>query len=389
MKTVPKNEMLPPVKTTPFGSSAQRLRGKEWLATAVLALLICWGLPRLWPRIEPFTPGPDYRLPYALSSDYFMVRRWYQHAVREYPVVMIGDSVTWGEYVRADETLPACMNRLAPGGRVANLGLGGAYPAALAGLVEYYGNAVTGTKVILHLNPLWMSSPETDLSGDNEARINHPRLLPQFVPLLKPYKAKGYKVWVEEGLSAVIERNTPILQLAEHLRLAYFDSMDIQGWVLQNPAHNPASAITLKLPEATREAKSRPVPWTAGDRKKQVYAWVPLDKSFQFAAFRATVRRLQKRGNRVFVLVGPFNTHMLTEGSARRYADLQQGINAWLNANHIPCHAAAVLPADEYADASHPLAAGYQRLAQALQADPAFQTWLVDKGDLPPKLGSK
>jgi hypothetical protein len=35
-----------------------------------------------------------------------------------------------------------------------------------------------------------------------------------------------------------------------------------------------------------------------------------------------------------------------------------------------------VLPSDEYADASHPLTEGYDRLAKRLAAEPVFKTWL-------------
>jgi hypothetical protein len=35
-----------------------------------------------------------------------------------------------------------------------------------------------------------------------------------------------------------------------------------------------------------------------------------------------------------------------------------------------------VLPSDEFADASHLLTEGYERLAKRLIADPVFKTWL-------------
>jgi hypothetical protein len=38
------------------------------------------------------------------------------------------------------------------------------------------------------------------------------------------------------------------------------------------------------------------------------------------------------------------------------------------------------LPSDEYADASHPLAPGYARLARALFDDDVFRAWLAGDG---------
>jgi lysophospholipase L1-like esterase len=81
---------------------------------------------------------------------------------------------------------------------------------------------------------------------------------------------------------------------------------------------------------------------------------------------------LQRRGNRVFVVVGPFNEHMLTPENRAIYADRKAAVAAWLAENKVPHVVAAVLPSEFYADASHPLAEGYAAMAKQLMAAEGF-----------------
>jgi hypothetical protein len=74
----------------------------------------------------------------------------------------------------------------------------------------------------------------------------------------------------------------------------------------------------------------------------------------------------------VFVLVGPFNEHMLKEPSLKTYRRIKGEIAAWLEAEKIPHFVPAALPSELYADASHPLGPGYQALARQLLADQSF-----------------
>jgi hypothetical protein len=74
----------------------------------------------------------------------------------------------------------------------------------------------------------------------------------------------------------------------------------------------------------------------------------------------------------VFVLVGPYNEHMLTEASRSRYQDVKGTIERWLQAQQLPYLAPPVLPSAEYGDSSHPLAAGYRRLARQLADEALF-----------------
>jgi hypothetical protein len=74
----------------------------------------------------------------------------------------------------------------------------------------------------------------------------------------------------------------------------------------------------------------------------------------------------------VFVVVGPFNEHVLTPASRERYQHVRATIAAWLQGNRIPHLVPAPLPSEQYGDASHPLAEGYRELARQLADDPFF-----------------
>jgi len=106
-----------------------------------------------------FEPSPDYRVPYGLSSDYWLYERYCRSACSNYDTLVVGDSVVWGHFVPADNTLSHHLNNLAGRPRFANLGADGTHPAALEGLLRYYATDISNKNVILHLNPLWMTSP--------------------------------------------------------------------------------------------------------------------------------------------------------------------------------------------------------------------------------------
>ena len=104
-----------------------------------------------------------------------------------------------------------------------------------------------------------------------------------------------------------------------------------------------------------------------------------MKTSLQWQAFRTTAELLLDRGNRVFVIVGPFNEHMLTDASRERYATVKKQVETWLSDKAIPFHRAKELPSSEYADASHPLNAGYERLAKRVYSQANFQRWLGNR----------
>src|SRR5262249_23048489 len=201
-----------------------------------------------------------------------------------------------------------------------------------------------------------------------QAPFNHPDLVPQFCPRIPRYQAE-----VSKRIGIVIDRQVPFTGWTRHLQEAYFDQMDLPGWTLEHPYDNPAGQLTRALPPPDDHAREEPVPWFTRGRKPEAAPWVDLDRSIQWHRFQRAVRVLQERGNRVFVLVGPYNEHMLTDSSRRRYREVKGTIETWLQEHQLTYLAPPVLPSQEYGDASHPLASGYLRLARQLGGLAFFQ----------------
>jgi hypothetical protein len=133
---------------------------------------------------------------------------------------------------------------------------------------------------------------------------------------------------------------------------------------LDHPYDIPFEAVTRGLPLSDDTLRHEPIPWTRRGIKKEDFVWVEPETSLQWRAFRRCVEILERRGNRVFVLVGPFNEHMLTEQSLKRYQDVKLAIETWLREKQLPYLAPEPLPSELYADASHPLSEGYAQLAR-------------------------
>ena len=354
----------------PFAANEIRLSLRQWAVVAGVLLAVLLGIPTLWQRIEPFEAGPDYRMPHDLGRDYWTFQRFCREAAAEEKTLWIGDSVVWGHYVPADETLTHHLNRLSGEGQFANLGVDGIEPAAMTGLLKHYGRSVSGRDVVLHCNPLWMSDRQRDLQTTKQRPINHPRLLPQFSPQIPCYKAT-----LSERIGVTIEHRVAFFGWARHLREAYFDSHSVAEWSLDHPYDNPAAAVTLELPS------HGPTPMSAEERRpwhekgaRSTPPWVELETSLQWRFFRESVETLRARGNRVLVVVGPLNEHMFARKpeSLQTYVALKQEVEAWLKAEGLPYCIPAPLPSDDYADTSHPLAEGYARLAERLLQDEAF-----------------
>ena len=353
----------------PFGSNAIRLSARDWALAAALVAAVLVALPLLWERIEPLDAGPDYRLPYRLSNDYWTYARLCREAAGPDRTLVIGDSVVWGHYVAPRQTLSAHLGALTRPGRFANLGVDGIHPAAMAGLVRHYGRAISGCRVLLHCNLLWMSSDRRDLRVDKEFAFNHPRLVPQFDPWIPCYREP-----IAGRLAITIGRTLPFCGWADHLRIAYWDDLDLPAWTVEHPYACPARAVTLRLPSPDEPPSPAPDarPWTDKGVPRFAPPWVRLADSLQWASFQRTVATLRQRGNRVFVLVGPFNEHMLEPGSLQAYKERTREAEAWFKVEGIPYAIPDPLPSECYADASHPLGDGYRLLAERILADRAF-----------------
>jgi hypothetical protein len=337
--------------------------------------------------VEKLDVEPDYRIPKDLSSDYWLYSRYAGQAAAAYDTLVIGDSVIWGEYVTRGQTLSHYLNELAGQQRFANLGIDGSDPVSLAGLVEFYAGGVKGKKVVLLCNPLWMSSARRDLQ-EPESQLNHMHLVPQFDSRIACHSLWRQKLSgiggvrlmlravlalrrekLSEHIGIAVEQRVPFEGWTTHLQQAYYRDadgtpLDIPNWTLKHPYENPFRPLTRGLPPSDYRLHAEPIIWKARGIPAQDYPWIDLDKSLQWESFRRTVDILQRRGNEVFVLLGPFNEHLLTPASRDVYRKRKATIESWLKEKKVSYLAPLPLATDLYADASHPLAAGYEALAR-------------------------
>src|ERR1700728_3918663 len=87
-----------------------RLDVRQCALTLGIILLVIALTPPLWKRVERFDTGPDYRIPYDLSKDYWLYQHRLADKIDPHSIVMLGDSVVWGEYVLPDGTWSHFLN---------------------------------------------------------------------------------------------------------------------------------------------------------------------------------------------------------------------------------------------------------------------------------------
>jgi hypothetical protein len=354
-----------------YGSAEMPLSVRHWLCAAAAVLAVLAGLPAIGERNEALRPEPDYRIPYEKSNDYWLFERYSRLAASESKTLVVGDSVAWGEYVAADETLSHHLSALAGEKRFVNLGVDGMYPVAMAGLLEQYGGGISNCRVILHFNPLWMASREHDLRAGKEFRFNHPQLLPQFSREIPAYKAS-----YADRLEIAAERLLPFRPWVRHWRLECLGGADLARWTLAHPYASPISAAE-RGGEGDDPARRSNLAWKERGVTVQDFPWVALEESPQWRAFRDSVELLRRQGDKVLVVVGPFNEYMLTAGSLKGYRRVVSEVENWLRQNGVPYFTPPALPSEYYADASHPLSEGYAMLAHEILASQAFQKLMV------------
>ena len=382
---------LSPAGDVPFGVNEMRLTARQWLIAIAILLVVALSTPAIWEKVERFTTGPDYRLPYLLSKDYWLYGRRLREVKEPSQIVLLGDSVVWGEYVLPDGTLSHFLNQQSgETNRFVNGGVNGLFPLALEGLVRNYGQSLRHRKVIVHCNLLWMTSPKADLSLEKEEPFNHSRLVPQFRPRIPSYKADA-----SERLGAIVERNVSFLSWVNHLQDAYFGQKSILKWTLAddggspprypNVWRNPLSQINLAVPGAPEDdpqrgpRSARHIPWSTNAVGTTRFDWVALESSLQWHAFQRVIEMLEQRDDEIFVVLGPFNEHMIAGDNRPTYRELRDGVAAWLSKKQIAHAVPEPLPSLLYADASHPLTEGYEQLAKQIFLDASFQKWLVRK----------
>lgn len=333
--------------TVPFGVNEVRLNARQWVATFFIVALLLALTPWVWGRLDRFETGSDYRLPYQLSKDYWLYGRRAEQVVGRNKVLLLGDSVIWGEYVAPNGTLAHFLNEQAGAtNRFVNLGLNGLFPLAQEGLVNNYGRSLQRERILVHFNLLWLTSPKADLSSEKEVPFNHSSLVPQFTPHIPSYRADA-----NDRLATIVQRNVPFLQWVGHIQNAYFDQRSVLSWTLAeaggspprylNASRNPLSQISLTVPAAPVEdpergpKSARHKAWSAEGQGPTRFEWVNLEASLQWRAFQRLVNELRARGNSVFVVVGPFNDHLVAEDNRATCRRLRDGVGEWLKQNQI------------------------------------------------------
>jgi hypothetical protein len=180
-----------------------------------------------------------------------------------------------------------------------------------------------------------------------------------------------------------------------HLQNAYFGQQSIPKWTLAeaggdpprypNVYRNPLSQISLTVPaEPQNDPQRGPFsprhkPWSTNSPGTTQFEWVALDQSLQWHAFQRVIEVLRARDNDVFVVLGPFNEHLMAAANRPAYCKIHDEIAGWLIGNQIPHFLPEPLPSALYADASHPLTEGYELLAKRLYGDTIFQKWISTK----------
>lgn len=360
----------------PFSSNEIRLSPAQWAVTLLISLAILWALPKVWGAIEPIKPPANGRVPYDLAlGDYWYVQQYFHALLQGSENAVVGDSVMWGAYVVPANTLAAQLTQRTGATRFANLGIPGCHPVANYGLIDRYGKELRNRNVLIQFNPLWLSTPREDLSTVTLTAINHPKLLPQWSDRMPADDSPKF----EDRLSVSLKRNFEIYGWVTHMQNVCFDQNDVPAWTVEHPYALPSMKAFPDLPDDKNAAEAKP--WTAKKAVKPVdFPFVPLDQSNQWRYFQKLVELLQARGNRVYVLVGPYNEHMIKGDAVDVYQkQIKPGIEAWLKEKKLPYLIPEALPTDLYADSSHPMLNGYGLIADKLVADPAFQKMFVKK----------
>src|ERR1700691_1512441 len=109
-----------------------RLNVRQWAVVLGIILLAGFLTPRIWKGVERFDTGPDYRIPYDLSKDYWLYQRRLQDRIDPRSIILLGDSVVWGEYVLRDGTWSHFLNeQTGKTDKFVNGGVNGLFPLAL------------------------------------------------------------------------------------------------------------------------------------------------------------------------------------------------------------------------------------------------------------------
>lgn len=349
---------------------------REWIAAIVVTSVIIATIYYGWSSWERFTPGPDHRETCwaELQSDYWAYMRWCRYARGHYDIMLLGDSVIWGQEVPSNETISHYMNQYLGKDMVANLGNDGLFMAGIRGVVKYYGDYLGDTNIIVEFNPLWMTNPTRDLHGPKKSQYHHPRLIPQFDSRINYYHDLNTRMGYQ------MEHYFRVFPFVRHLMANYYNNTSISGWMVEHPYSDPFSAITFKAAPVMAESQGQGIDWEAKKMKIADEPFIDPAESIQFECFLDALSMLEKKHTRVFVLIGPYNTYYLTPESRQRCFDMIANVKKVFDEKGIPYFdsLAIGIPGNTFGDSCHLLKDGHDYLAREFVNDPSFRKWVGD-----------
>lgn len=353
------------------------LSGREWLLAFGVFLAVTVVIYFGWSRWEKIPQEKDYRSTCwgERMSDYWAYSQWIRAARRDYRILLIGSSVIWGQEVPNSETISHFINQELGREDVANLGIDGLTNAAMVGLFKYYGRDLHDSQIILEFNPLWMSTPRRDLRGKGSERweFHHPRLAPLLDRRISYYRS------VDERIGYLFEHVLKLPPFVRHLMVNYFENKSIAVWSMDHPYRLPPAAISFRAAPMMKEKQGLGTSWSSREGAQiRDDPFLEVGESVQWEFYLKALKILKNKRNKVFILLGPYNTYCLNERSRKRFFAMMDEVKRQLDELGFPYFdsTADLLPRDEYADQCHLLKDGHVQLARALVNDASFRRWL-------------
>ena len=338
---------------------------RQCLGIVLFVVGVAIALPRASDAHREFTLTPDNRMPRESSEDYWFMNATAGLAAEEHDALVLA--------IRSSGASSSIGTRRCPttstSKRVSSPSptSGSTAPSlALEGLVEHYAGGIAGKKVLLQCNPLWLSSLKTDLQHP-DAEVNHARLVPQFVPRIPAYKDE-----ISPRLGVLVNGSWPstsgrTICSKRTTGLTGRTTSPAGRWT---PYANPLAPLQSPLPVPDDKAREDSGPWKKRGVMEQDYDWIDMDKSLQWPAFQrvADLAAARQPGVRRRRPLQRTHADAREPGSLREGQEHDRGL---LKANDIAHAVPPALASEQYADASHPIAAGYEVMAEELW-DAAF-----------------
>ena len=352
---------MPKKKTFIRSANALLFSGRElFLTSAVILLLVFILFPLCYRSWEKITLPEDFRLPYINRDNYYLYSRCAEQAAAASDCLLIGDSAIWGMYASNTETLSAQLNRMQKKVRFSNLAIDGLHPVAMKTLMEKFGSSIRDRKVLIYFNPLWVNSAKYDLSSRKKFTVNHPELLPQFG------KIDSYEAALDKKIRILLDRELLFFSQLRHIRNFFYNNSDFKSHLAKTDSLNPFAVIKQEISPEEKDHQGSKKNYLTRNIPVQHWEWVPLADSRQWKALTDTAKLLKSRGNDVTVMIGGINPGLLDESTLSGLRQLRTDAKKLLLQENINSITLPELDAALYADASHPLGAGYTLLAEEL-----------------------